>query len=65
MHELTRIFEALDVIAAELERLRVLKEYELGIELKEAPRGAALTSLKSRSKKGLGPGHPSGGPALA
>jgi hypothetical protein len=40
MHELMRIYEALDLIAAELERLRILKEYELGIELKEAPEGS-------------------------
>jgi hypothetical protein len=40
MNELTRIYEALDLIAADLERLRILKEYELGIELKEAPEGS-------------------------
>jgi hypothetical protein len=40
MNELTRIYEALDLIAAELERLRILKEHELGIELKEAAGGS-------------------------
>jgi hypothetical protein len=40
MNELTRIYEALDLIAADLERLRILKEYELGVELKEAPEGS-------------------------
>jgi hypothetical protein len=45
-----RELDALENIAKELERLRVLKEHELGVELKEAPRGAALTCLKSRSR---------------
>jgi hypothetical protein len=35
-HEL----DALQSIAAELERLRVLKEHELGVRLKEAPEGS-------------------------
>jgi hypothetical protein len=34
-----RELDALEVIAAELERLRVLKEHELGLELKEGPEG--------------------------
>ena len=32
--------DALENIAAELERLRVLKEHELGVELEEAPEGS-------------------------
>jgi hypothetical protein len=35
-----RELDALETIAAELERQRVLKEYELGVELKEAPEGS-------------------------
>jgi hypothetical protein len=35
-----RELDALENIAAELERLRVLGEHELGIELKEAPEGS-------------------------
>ena len=34
-----RIIEALDVIAAELERLRVLKEHELGVRVEQAEGG--------------------------
>jgi hypothetical protein len=33
MDELSRVIDALDNIAAELERLRVLKEHELGVRL--------------------------------
>jgi len=46
MHEETRKarewreLDALENIAAELWRLRVLKEHELGFELKEAPEGS-------------------------
>jgi hypothetical protein len=39
MKESDRIVETLDVIAAELERLRVLKEYELGVSVEEAEGG--------------------------
>jgi len=35
-----RELDALEIIAAELERLRVLKEHELGVRLKEAPEGS-------------------------
>jgi hypothetical protein len=35
-----RELDALENIVRELERLRILKEYELGIELKEAPEGS-------------------------
>ena len=35
-----RELDALEIIAAELERLRILKEYELGVELKEASEGS-------------------------
>lgn len=35
-----RELDALEVIAAELERLRILKEHELGVELKEASEGS-------------------------
>jgi hypothetical protein len=34
-----RELDALENIAAELVRLRILKEHELGVELKEAPEG--------------------------
>ncbi len=40
MNELTRVVDALEVIAAELERLRVLKEHELGVQLEHAPEGS-------------------------
>jgi hypothetical protein len=35
-----RELDALEFIVRELERLRILKEHELGIELKEAPEGS-------------------------
>jgi hypothetical protein len=35
-----RELEALENIVRELERLRVLKEHELGVRLKEAPEGS-------------------------
>jgi hypothetical protein len=35
-----RELDALENIVRELERLRVLKEHELGVELKEAPEGS-------------------------
>jgi hypothetical protein len=34
-----RTIDALENIAAELERLRVLKEHELGVRVEEAPGG--------------------------
>jgi hypothetical protein len=39
MKELNRIIEALDLIAAELERLRVLKEHELGVRVEDDEHG--------------------------
>lgn len=39
MNELARAVDALEVIAAELERLRVLKEHELGVRLEESEEG--------------------------
>jgi hypothetical protein len=39
-HASARELDALENIAKELERLRVLKEHELGVELKEAPEGS-------------------------
>ncbi len=39
MYELRRILDALELIAAELERLRILKEHELGVRLEEGPEG--------------------------
>ena len=39
MNELERILEELGVIAAELEALRVLKEYELGVRLEYSKEG--------------------------
>jgi hypothetical protein len=36
---LSRVLETLENIAHELERLRVLKEYELGVRVEEAPDG--------------------------
>jgi hypothetical protein len=36
-HMLIGIQETLEIIAAELERLRVLKEYELGVRLEYHP----------------------------
>ena len=41
-----RELDALENIAAELERLRVLKEHELGVRLKEAPEGSGPSVLK-------------------
>jgi hypothetical protein len=35
-----RELDALEIIAAELEALRVLKEHELGVRLEEAPEGS-------------------------
>jgi hypothetical protein len=35
-----RELDALENIARELEQLRILKEHELGVELKEAPEGS-------------------------
>ncbi len=35
-----RELDALELIAAELEKLRVLKEHELGVRLEEAPEGS-------------------------
>ena len=58
MDEKTRKWRELDAvenIATELMRLRVLKEHELGVRLEESPT-ASLTCPQSRSKKGLGPG---------
>ena len=38
MHELmTRIADNLELIAAELERLRVLREFELGVRIDDQP----------------------------
>jgi hypothetical protein len=39
MHELNRIIQALDNIAAELERLRVLKEHEIGVRVEDDEHG--------------------------
>ena len=39
MSEMERIAETLEVIAAELERLRLLKEYELGVRVEEGEYG--------------------------
>jgi hypothetical protein len=39
MNELWRILDALELIAAELERLRILKEHELGVRLEEGEEG--------------------------
>jgi hypothetical protein len=38
MDEQTRKLDALENIVKELERLRILKEHELGVRLEEAPR---------------------------
>jgi hypothetical protein len=39
MIELSRLLDALELIAAELERLRVLKEHELDVRLEESAGG--------------------------
>jgi hypothetical protein len=39
MKEIERIIETLEYISAELERLVVLKEYELGVRVEEAEGG--------------------------
>ena len=39
MNELARVIDALELIAAELERLRVLKEHELGVRVEEGEGG--------------------------
>ncbi len=39
MNELRRILDALESIAAELERLRVLKEHELDVRVEQDPDG--------------------------
>jgi hypothetical protein len=60
-----RELDALEAIAMELERLRVLNEHELGVRLEYPPEGDPLTWSRSRIRKGLsGPGHPSGRPGL-
>jgi hypothetical protein len=38
-HMLSRIQDAAELAAGELERLRILKEYELGVLIKEQPDG--------------------------
>jgi hypothetical protein len=40
MDEQTRKLDALENIVKELERLRILKEHELGVRLEEAPEGS-------------------------
>jgi hypothetical protein len=42
----TRITDALENIASELEVLRVLKEYELGVYVEVAPGGTGHSVLK-------------------
>jgi hypothetical protein len=42
----TRITDALENIASELEYLRVLKEYELGVRVEEAPGGTGHSVLE-------------------
>ena len=39
MDQRARMVEAIEIIAAELKRLRVLKEHELGVRLEEAEGG--------------------------
>ncbi len=39
MDQLARLIEAVEVIAAELERLRLLKEHELGVRVEEDEHG--------------------------
>jgi hypothetical protein len=39
MNEITRLLDALEVIASELEALRVLKEHELGVRIQHAEEG--------------------------
>ena len=39
MNEITRLLDALELIASELEQLRILKEHELGVEIKHADEG--------------------------
>jgi hypothetical protein len=41
MIELRRLLDALELIAAELERLRVLKEHALGVSLKHGAEGSS------------------------
>ena len=58
-----RELNALEIIAAELEQLRNLREHELGVRLEHPPEGdPPLTWSRSRSKRGLGRGYPSGYP---
>jgi hypothetical protein len=47
-----RELDALENIAKELERLRVLKEHELGVELKEAPEGSGPYVPKVEKQEG-------------
>jgi hypothetical protein len=61
-----RELDALEAIAMELERLRVLNEHELGVRLEDPPEGDPLTWSRSRIRNRLdGPGYPLRGvPAL-
>ena len=59
-----RELDALENIAVELWRLRVLKEHELRVRLEESPDGEPYVPT-SRSNNGLGPGYPSGCPGLS
>ena len=51
MNLLARLVDALENIAAELERLRVLKEYELGVRVEESPEGHGPYVLRSSGEE--------------
>jgi hypothetical protein len=50
MNELTRLVDALENIAAELERLRVLKDHELEVRLEEGDGGPGPTAAPKAEK---------------
>ena len=51
----------MEIIAAEPERLRVLKEHDLGVRLEYDPDGGGPYVLEAE-RQGWGPGHPEGRP---
>jgi hypothetical protein len=63
MNEIPRLLDALEVIASELEQLRVLKEHELGVRLEHDPDHGPWVPTgqpadETRSNKCSGPGYP-------
>jgi hypothetical protein len=66
MNEIPRLLDALEVIASELEQLRILKEHELGVRLERSEHGPpTCLRVLTRSKiTDQGRGILSGAPAF-